>query len=261
MYSEEFSKFIVSTLPAWIWSGIIGLIMGAIGGGFIVIQVYPNPNPNPNSNPTNSPRPPVDFSPTDSDRKEDLEDVIIIVKDKNNKKSLKDVELEITFAKGLITGRTISDGTYRFEVPKQKLGEVKVLLNKQDYEQEEIRINFSVNPNKPRLIYLKPTSSETSEKKGGYPFQAKIKSNKEIYGVLEPIIVEFSFSNVPKNYRQFINIIKSSAPEEDYSNWRYVDKSGTFSFEGLKAGNYEIRAYIKNKHGNALIERKSIKVE
>jgi hypothetical protein len=132
-------KAIVQNLPNWVWSGIIGLLVGVAGTGTVVFKFYPV-CPNQNIALVDPPK--------------EGEDVSIIVRDSKNKQALGAVELEITFQKGVFPGKTLDDGTYRFQIPKQSLGSVKIILRKEGFQQKEIPLDFSVNPNEPKVIYL-----------------------------------------------------------------------------------------------------------
>ncbi len=92
-----------------------------------------------------------------------IEDLVIIVKDSETKETLDNAEIEITYKKGIIPGRTLDDGTYRLQIPPQDLGTVKILVKKEGYQQTEIPKDFSVNPNEPLTIYLESGSHENPD--------------------------------------------------------------------------------------------------
>jgi hypothetical protein len=104
-----------------------------------------------------------------------LEDLVIIVKDSETKKTLDNADIEITYKKGIIPGRTLDDGTYRLQIPPQALGIVKILVKKEGYQQKEIPKDFSVNPNEPLTIYLEPDSTENEEQAGRETPQEEVK--------------------------------------------------------------------------------------
>jgi hypothetical protein len=250
----------MNNIPRWLWSGIVGLLLGAVATGTIVIKLLPC-NPSTSSTPV-SPLP-------DPPKPDNLEDLRILVRDSKTKQSLKDVVLEITVKEGLIQGRTLDDGTYRFQVPKQKLGEFKVILQKQGYQQQELPINFSINPNEPKLIYLEPDSTQPPTQppvQGGNPspndfFRVDIKPNKKTYTSLEHIKVEYSFYNVPEEYRTWINVIEASRPEGESGNYKWTSKSGIVELRGQPQGDYQIRAYISVGGQNSLVGRYPITVK
>jgi hypothetical protein len=87
-----------------------------------------------------------------------------------------------------------------------------------------------------------------------------IKTNKDIYSVLQDINVEFSIDCLGDKYSPWITIVQSSEPEGASSQQsKYISRTGTHSFSIEKPGDYEIRIYTDP--GKVLIGRHSIKVE
>jgi hypothetical protein len=115
-------------------------------------------------NPVSSPE--VSLNPGDTLKP--LEDLVIIVKDSETKQTLGNAEIEITYEKGIISGRTLDDGTDRLQIPPQDLGTVTILVKKEGYQQKEIPKDFSVNPNEPLTIYLEQLDPYTVPQESYY---------------------------------------------------------------------------------------------
>lgn len=242
----------LKNLPLWVWSGIICLIVGAAGGGGLVIQTTKS---NSTESTVNCPEP---KSPLANVPAKDLEDLRIVVTDSQTKNLLGNVNLRMTFKQGIVPGRTLDDGTYRFQAPKQELGEITILLNKQGYQQKEIPLNFSINPNQPRPIELEPINSSSNltdentsvasknsktVNENEYNPKAEIKAKSE-YTEGEPIEVTYSFSDVPSNYQKIVRVAAASTPEDSIGIYRAnVGNSGSVKFSGLKPGEYKIRTF------------------
>jgi hypothetical protein len=138
----------MANVPPWLRLLIIGLLIGVGGTGAIAFKILPVKDPQTalSPNPGNSVKP--------------LEYLVIIVKDSETKQTLDNADIEITYEKGIIPGRTLDDGTYRLQIPPQDLGTVTILVEKTGYQQKEIPKDFSVNPNEPLTIYLESNSTK-----------------------------------------------------------------------------------------------------
>ncbi|MBW4635252.1 MAG: hypothetical protein KME30_26165 [Iphinoe sp. HA4291-MV1] len=155
---EKFGESIMQNIPGWIWSGIICFLVGVLGGGTVTTQLTCNKNNDVSkltslTNPESSPN-------------SNLENLVIVVRDSKSKQGLKDVKVNITHQLGVLEARTFDDGTYRFQAPKQALGEITIILTKEGYQQRNFPINFSINPNQPREIDLELVTNKPTESPG-----------------------------------------------------------------------------------------------
>jgi len=75
------------------------------------------------------------------------------------------------------------------------------------------------------------------------PTGVSLETNKQVYEQNEPILV--TFSNMPGNNSDWISVAKSEAPINAYEQHHYLEgaRNGQLRFEGLSAGDYEVRAY------------------
>ncbi|RLD70208.1 MAG: hypothetical protein DRJ10_20595, partial [Bacteroidetes bacterium] len=73
-----------------------------------------------------------------------------------------------------------------------------------------------------------------------------VKTTKDSYKVNEPITV--TFSGLPGDKKDWITLIKPSASVRDYGNWKYTNgkTSGSLTFDGMRAGDYEVRVFFSN---------------
>ena len=78
------------------------------------------------------------------------------------------------------------------------------------------------------------------------PTIVSVKTTKDSYKVNEPITV--TFSGLPGDKKDWITLIKTSAPVRDYGNWKYTNgkTNGSLTFDGMRAGDYEVRVFFSN---------------
>ncbi|RLD69131.1 MAG: hypothetical protein DRI95_00970 [Bacteroidetes bacterium] len=78
------------------------------------------------------------------------------------------------------------------------------------------------------------------------PEAVVVKTTKDSYKVNEPITV--TFSGLPGDKKDWITLIKPSASVRDYGNWKYTNgkTSGSLTFDGMRAGDYEVRVFFSN---------------
>lgn len=74
--------------------------------------------------------------------------------------------------------------------------------------------------------------------------EAFVKTSKQSYNVSEQVVAEYY--NFPGNKQDWITLVAANAPENTYGQWFYTNgqTSGKYTFSGLAAGDYEIRAYF-----------------
>lgn len=72
---------------------------------------------------------------------------------------------------------------------------------------------------------------------------------KNIFMEYEPIIVEYF--NLPGFKQDWITVVSAKASDSTYGEWFYTNgaRSGTYTFKGLPAGNYEVRVYFNWPQG------------
>jgi serine protease len=75
-----------------------------------------------------------------------------------------------------------------------------------------------------------------------------LRLNKTSYTRNEPIVVEYA--NLPGNSRDWIAVFTAGASNRNYGQWFYTRgaKSGTMTFDGLAAGNYEVRLFLNDSY-------------
>jgi hypothetical protein len=112
------------------------------------------------------PSPPV--SPNSENTLKPLKDLEITVKDSETRETLDNADIEITYEKGIIPGRTLDNGTYKLPISPQELGAVKILVEKKGYQQEEREQDFSVNANEALTIYLEQLEPYTVPQESYY---------------------------------------------------------------------------------------------
>ena len=73
---------------------------------------------------------------------------------------------------------------------------------------------------------------------------AIVKTAKDVYNEQEEITV--TFSGLPGNSKDWITLIKPNAPAREYGNWKYTKgkESGSLTFDGMRAGDYEVRVFF-----------------
>ncbi len=164
-------------IHSWVWTSLAGMVLGASGVGALVLKIYPTPfnsifNPSPpNTVPSSPVSPSISPSTTQSDPETpspnhppvDLESIKISVRDKKSKLPIEDAEVRVAAKEGIPTKRTLNDGTVVFQIPKQPLGEVKVLIVKSGYKTIEVPDVFRIDPNEiPTYELEEDTSNPTS---------------------------------------------------------------------------------------------------
>jgi hypothetical protein len=97
---------------------------------------------------------------------------------------------------------------------------------------------------------------------GRYPFRVGeaassgfyVRTQKSAYAPNKPIVVEYS--GFPGGSQDWITVVKSSASHDTYGQWFYTagKRGGTFSFDGLSAGDYEARAYFNWPQGGYKVQ-------
>jgi hypothetical protein len=130
----------VENLPSWFLPSVIGLLIGGTVVGTVIIQVIPKDN---NKNPTPLSTPSVKYK-----------DAIITVRDSKTGLSLEDVNLEIVTDQGNVLGKTNRFGSYRFQLPAQKLGVAYITFSRSGYKTvKNLQVGFLLN-NTPTIIHL-----------------------------------------------------------------------------------------------------------
>jgi serine/threonine protein kinase len=87
-------------------------------------------------------------------------------------------------------------------------------------------------------------------------YASRIATEKSVYRNNEPIVV--NYSGLPGNRKDWITIVRSSAPDNTYNQWFYTkgNKSGNHTFNGVEAGAYEIRLYYDWPRGGYNVLRR-----
>ncbi len=72
----------------------------------------------------------------------------------------------------------------------------------------------------------------------------RLSTDKSVYSKGEDIVL--TFSGLPGNETDWITLVPSGTPDDDYGTWFYTngEESGTHVFTGLAPGDYEIRLYF-----------------
>lgn len=80
------------------------------------------------------------------------------------------------------------------------------------------------------------------------------RTQKDVYAPGESITIEFS--GMPGNKQDWITLVQQSASTNTYGQWFYTSgsKSGTFTFSGMKEGEYEIRTYFDWPSGGYTVQ-------
>jgi C1A family cysteine protease len=89
--------------------------------------------------------------------------------------------------------------------------------------------------------------------------EATLTLSKPTYAVNEKIVV--TYANLPGNYTDWISIFKAGAANTQYMQWFYTKgaKSGTMTFNGLAAGQYEMRLFYNDSY--TLVKKVSFTVK
>ncbi len=97
----------------------------------------------------------------------------------------------------------------------------------------------------------KPTPEFKSPQPPSYPYTSGLyaRTTKNVYTENEPIVVEYF--NLPGYQQDWITIVAATASDNTYGEWFYTGgkRSGTYTFKGLPAGNYEVRVYFNWPQG------------
>lgn len=106
-------------------------------------------------------------------------------------------------------------------------------------------------------------TNSPSSVNGNVTFKAVIETEKQVYTVGEPI--QIKYSGMPAQYSDFIVLVDALKAEDDFSSYSSINTKtdGTYTFDSLPPGNYEIRAYYNYRPGNyyKLIGRRSIAIK
>ncbi|MEA5532390.1 hypothetical protein [Crocosphaera sp. XPORK-15E] len=86
---------------------------------------------------------------------------------------------------------------------------------------------------------------------------ATVKTQKSNYAANEQIIVEYS--GFPGNKNDWITISSSDKPDNSYGPYFYTQgkQNGTYTFNGLPAGNYQVRSYFNWPAGGYTVQTRS----
>lgn len=81
-----------------------------------------------------------------------------------------------------------------------------------------------------------------------------VKTQKTVYAPDEAIIVEFS--GLPGNKQDWMTVVKKEAPENSYAEYFYTQgkTQGSYTFKGLKPGDYEVRVYFDWPNGGYTVQ-------
>lgn len=85
----------------------------------------------------------------------------------------------------------------------------------------------------------------------------QIQAQKVIYAPYEDIVVEYF--GFPGNSNDWISVVSAGTPDSSYSQWTYLQGSrdGTYTFNGLPAGEYEVRGYFDWPEGGYTVQVRS----
>ena len=89
------------------------------------------------------------------------------------------------------------------------------------------------------------------------PGIAQVSTDHTEYTTDQPIVV--TFSGFPGNQEDWISLSPVTLPDDQYSNWWIYtsgQRSGTFTFDPLPAGRYEVRAYFNWPDGGYEVHRR-----
>ena len=106
-----------------------------------------------------------------------------------------------------------------------------------------------------------PNFSGNTDRNSGSKPRANLQIEKKTYTRLEPIVVNFSFENIPYSERRQITLGLASNSQRSYrNNYFNVGEDGTVTFKPQKPGNYEIRAYVYPGNEWVQIEKRNIEI-
>ena len=79
---------------------------------------------------------------------------------------------------------------------------------------------------------------------------------KTLFKTTEPILI--IFSGMPGNEDDWITLVKADSPDDTYGEWFYTEgqQSGSYSFETLDPGDYEIRVYFDWPAGGFTVQKR-----
>ncbi|MEO1069624.1 MAG: hypothetical protein AAFW95_10975 [Cyanobacteria bacterium J06638_6] len=77
------------------------------------------------------------------------------------------------------------------------------------------------------------------------------------YAPGDAITVEFA--GLPGNAQDWITVVEANAPDDTYGEWFYTggQRSGTYTFDGLEPGTYEVRTYFDWPEGSYVVRSRS----
>jgi hypothetical protein len=132
-----------------------------------------------------------------------------------------------------------TEGTYTFEGLAPGEYEVRVYFNwpEGDYEVQD-RYSFTIEAAEEEAATETDADAEL------------VSLEKESFAADEAIAIEYS--GLPGNDQDWITLVKASDPDDTYGEWFYTDGQvdGTYTFEGLEPGEYEIRVYYNWPDGD-----------
>ena len=82
-------------------------------------------------------------------------------------------------------------------------------------------------------------------------------TQKSNYAPNEPIVVEYS--NFPGNKSDWITVVPSDFADNKYAQWFYTQgsRSGSYRFNGLTVGDYQVRGYFNWSRGGYNVQTRS----
>ncbi|MBF2089181.1 MAG: hypothetical protein IGR80_00105 [Synechococcales cyanobacterium K44_A2020_017] len=86
------------------------------------------------------------------------------------------------------------------------------------------------------------------------PSQGYTQASASRYRANEPITIQYS--GLPGNNQDWITLVPSSAPDDTYGDWFYTSgqRSGSYTFNGVEAGTYEVRVYFNWPDGGYIVQ-------
>ena len=86
-----------------------------------------------------------------------------------------------------------------------------------------------------------------------YGNTAVVKTTKQIYSPVEPILVDFA--GFPGNSGDWITVVPKFTAEGKYAEWFWTDgkKNGRLTFKALPEGEYEVRAFFNWPAGGFVV--------
>lgn len=81
-------------------------------------------------------------------------------------------------------------------------------------------------------------------------------SSKSVYRSKRPITVQYA--GLPGNSHDWITLVRANRPDNNYGQWFYTHgkKSGTYRFNGVRKGLYEIRVYYNWPAGGYVVQKR-----